>query len=590
MMRLITALVLALCLAPVTSWSFDERDPLLVEPRLSRSEWSPGQGGELILKLTLPPNYHGYEDQLKLRVLEPAGFSISAPKISPLIEFFDKFSGKNRKGFKGTTEVRAQLEAPAEFQKSAQKMKVELTYQACSETYCLFPISRDLELGLQLVGAPSQFIPFSEAPSTSLFSFEAIRETLTKNLPLAFVLVFIGGILTSFTPCIFPMIPITLAVIGHESEKRSRAQNFLLSLSYVHGIATTYAVLGLIAASTGALFGASLGNPWVLSVLCLLFLVMALGMYGLFELQVPAFLRQSLGTKKTAPGYVGAYFSGLIAGIVASPCVGPVLVGLLAWVSTTGSNVLGFFLLFTYAMGLGLIFLILGAFTELTRRLPRSGPWLQAVKFALATLMLGVFYYYLSFLLPARWHDAALGAGLVTLGSLTGAFATVSGAWAFARLRKGLAQSFFVIGLGYLAFAVFDARTWLLPGTPHTLQASNKIELPGWQNYSEELVRQAAAEGKPVVIDFWAEWCAACFELVEHTFANPEVQKRLEGFVLLKFDATRDSAALRELKSRWQIQGLPTLIFLNEQGEWRQDLTLTQFERAPAFLRRLDRL
>src|SRR5690606_17947699 len=178
-------------------------------------------------------------------------------------------------------------------------MKVELTYQACSKSYCLFPITRTLEVPMKLLNVIPGSTPFPDSHrQTDWLSMESILHTLGENLPLAFILVFIGGILTSFTPCIFPMIPITLAVIGHESEKRTRRQNFTLSLFYVHGIATTYALLGILAATSGALFGASLGNPWVLGVLCALFLIMSLGMYGFYELQVPAFLRQSLGTKK----------------------------------------------------------------------------------------------------------------------------------------------------------------------------------------------------------------------------------------------------------------------------------------------------
>lgn len=592
MTRLLTLFFLACLLIPQASWSFDERDPLLVEASVSPVDWSPGQAGLLTLKVGLPKNYHGYEDQVRLTLLEPDGFHLGPPTITPIVTFFDKFSKKNRRGFKETAEITAGIQAPLGFNKVSDRMRIELVYQACSETFCLFPTTKTIDVPITLVKPRDLLLqdePSKVAPSAHWGSVEHLDDLLSDSWPLAFLFVFLAGIITSFTPCIFPMIPITLAVIGHEAEKRSRTQNFLLSLLYVHGIATTYAVLGLIAASSGALFGASLGSPWVLGVLCALFLIMSLGMYGLFELQVPAVLRQTLGTKKTAPGYVGAYLSGLIAGVVASPCVGPVLVGLLAWVSMSGSHLMGFFLLFTYAMGLGLIFLVLGAFTELTRLLPRSGAWLQTTKFILGTLMLGVFYYYLSFLLPQRWHDGALGIGLLILGSLAGAFSPLKGTAAFKRIQKGFAQALLIIGFGYLAFAVFDLRQMvqpqmLQPELSHVAGGAN------WIDYSEENFQKALKEKKPIVIDFWAEWCAACHELEQKTFRHNGVKARFENLTLLRFDATKDSPLLRDLKARWNIQGLPTVIFMDASGNWRKSLSLTEYESPERFLKRLDAL
>lgn len=485
------------------------------------------------------------------------------------------------------------IEAPVTGAKESRKLKIEYGYQACSDSFCLFPKSNVVEIPFHFAGTGKQdaivegddsLIPAGADFSQSDF----ISSTLQGNWLKALIIVFFAGLLTSFTPCIFPMIPITLAVLGHGSENRSRAQNFVLSLFYVFGIATTYSLLGLAAASSGAVFGATLGNPWILGTMCVLFLAMSLSMYGLYEIQVPAFVRNGLGNKKTSPGYVGSYLTGLFAGIVASPCVGPVLVGILAYVATTQSKLYGFVLLFSYAMGLGLIFLLLGAFTELTRKLPRSGPWLEGVKFVLGSLMLGAFYYYLGLLVPQRLHDGVLATGMIVLASVYGAFGALRVDSAFRKIRKGFAQAVLIIGFGYLVLSVFDLRP-MLQG--QMLSAAGVPTAgPAWVQYDPKEFQRALSSGQPIVMDFWADWCAACHELEEITFANTEVKRALMGYKLFKFDATKDSPELRDMKKRFNIQGLPTLVFFDKKGTWHSELSLTEFENPDKFLLRLKKL
>ena len=578
-------------------------DPLVIQASLQPAEWSPGQAGTLVLSLDLPPKFHAYDDKFYVEVMEPDGFIKGTPKIQPLVEFFDKFSQKKRKGIQGHSEFRVPIEAPARLPESAREIKFEFTYQACSDTYCLFPITKIMTVPFTLKGAAAPAVspsgtalqpaePTTEAQEQSkgFFAQDRITSLLSESKGLALFFVFFAGILTSFTPCIFPMIPITLAVLGHEAETRSRAQNFLLSVLYVLGIAFTYSIMGLIAATSGSLFGASLGNPWILSAVCVLFFMMTLSMYGVFDLQVPAFIRNSLGAKKLSVGYINAFMSGLIAGVVASPCVGPVLVGILAWVAGTGSKFYGFLYLFTYALGLGLIFLVLGAFSELIHLLPRSGAWLNGVKFVLGSLMLSTFYYYLSLLIPVRFWDGALAAGLIVVASEYGAFKKPDFNKWWSPIRKGLMQAMMLIGFGYLVVAVFDLRP-VLHGyrTPGPLPMAAAPSAMKWQMFTDENLQAAIKQGKPVLVDFWADWCAACLELEDLTFKNPRVSAYSENFVVLRFDATKDSKELRGYKEKYKIQGLPTVLFFNPKGVWLEGLTLTQFEKPELFLKRMEK-
>lgn len=569
-------------------------DPLLTEVSLSLYEWNPGQSGDLQIKLKLPKGYHAYEDMFRLNLLEPDGFKISGFKLTPVHEFYDKFSKKSRRGVEESSTMTAHLEAPLKFEKATSQLVLELTYQACSDTFCLFPVTKRIATPCKLIGASPE--PILQSPSDSaaptlssknVFSADYFAEMLNKGGFMVFFLAFLAGILTSFTPCIFPMIPITLAILGDHSEKRSRRENFLISCIYVLGIATTYSILGLIAASSGTLFGASLGNPYILSLVCFVFLAMSLSMYGLFELQMPAWVRQKFGGKvSTGNRHLTIYLTGLFAGIVASPCVGPVLVTILAYVATHQSKVLGFFLLFTYAIGLGLIFIVLGLSNQFTRLLPRSGPWMNGIKFILGSLMLSAFYYYLNLLVPVRAFEVALGIGLIAVSSVFGAFKPAK--TPSLGLQKGLMIALLIIGCGYLSFGVFDLRA-LTESRFISETGVSKTQQLNWQPYSEALLQKAVQEKKPVIIDFWAEWCAACHELEQFTFSDARVRALSEQFVLLKFDATQNSDQLRYLKKKYAIQGLPTVIFYNPQGVWLQALTLINYEDATKFLKRMDK-
>lgn len=363
-----------------------------------------------------------------------------------------------------------------------------------------------------------------------------------------------AGFLTSLTPCVYPMIPITLAIFGARGKDVSRRRALLLATSYVVGMGVTYSVLGVSFAlvSDATDFGTQLGHPAVVIPLALLFLALAASMFGAFELNLPAGLQARLN-QVGGKGFGGAFAMGLVGGFIAAPCTGPFLAGLLAHVAATGSVVAGGAALFVYAIGMGVLFWILAAFAL---ALPKSGAWMESVKSIGGVLLLWAALYYVRPLVPQLQLFAAPGAwflaaslGAVVLGvALGGIKLSFHGAWP-ERIRKGAGVALMVGGL----YAAWD---WNL--TP-------KQHLP-WLHDEQLAFERARAEGKGVMIDFGAAWCIPCSEL-ELTFGDDDVYAAiLAGFVPLKLDVTADTPANDALRGRYGAATLPSVIFLDTQG------------------------
>ena len=533
-------------------------DPLQLEP---------GQIKSVRMTIEMPKGFHAYSDQFKVMALNPE-FSVGQLMLSPEIEFYDKYTKKTKKGLFEQGEIQIQIEAPEKLSTMPQKISFDLRYQICSDQVCYLPQKKNISLN---VNSTSLNPATDNADNFSFFSTGTIENQLSKSFLLTYFLVFLAGVLTSFTPCIFPMIPITLSILGHDAETKTRTQNVLRSIFYVLGIALTYATLGSIAALTGALFGKALANKYVISSLVVLFVLMAISMWGFFEIQVPAFIRNKFGTGKSH-GYFGALIMGLVAGIVASPCVGPVLVSILSFVSSTQSVWLGFTLLFTFAIGLGLIFIVLGFSSHIIKKLPRSGPWMDLVKFLLGLLMIGAAFYYLQFVLDFKYWVIVLGLSLMAISFWKGAFNYKKRH----PLKQGLALACFIFSTTLALLAVFKID-YVKPLFNESISTEKQNNVIQWIPYSEKILQQAVSQNKPVLIDFFAEWCAACHELEEKTYTEPEFIELSKQFVLVKVDATEDTDEVQKILTQYNIKGLPTVVFVNRKGAILNDLTFTQF-------------
>jgi thioredoxin:protein disulfide reductase len=390
-----------------------------------------------------------------------------------------------------------------------------------------------------------------------------LQQALAKRSFLAFLLVFLGGIATSFTPCVYPMIPITISYIGGRA--RHRLHGFLLSLVFVLGIAVMYSVLGVIAAVTGSLFGGLMQSMPVLIGVAVIFFAMGASMLGAFDLALPSGLQSKLqGGPRT--GVVGAFFMGMVTGIVASPCVGPVLVVLLAGVAAIGSIPLGIALLFTFALGLGLLFLAIGTFAGVLSSLPQVGGWMDTVKHVFGVILIAMGIYFVRGLIGPHVTLLVSGAFLVFVGVFAGAFHALGEEPSHGRTaRKALGLVIFLVG-GLLLLAGAGRIMGIGLTAAPTVSGSTAAGHEAWLPDDVAGRAQAKAAGKPAVLDFWADWCGACKELDRETWSDPEIRRELERFVAVKLDLTASSDANKAKLASYGVPGLPTVIIFDASG------------------------
>lgn len=543
-----------------------------VEVSSSGKEILPGQTVELKLKLKIDQGFHAYLDQYKLDLIDSKDYYLSEFQIRPTVKFTDPITKKEKIGTLDYAEMLSLLDIPKNAPSGLNHINLELTYQACGKDFCLFPKKIIVPVDFKIAGSASNLL----------------TQALEKGWVYALILVFFAGLLTSFTPCIFPMIPITMAVLGTTSH-RSKLKGFITSLFYVFGIAITYALLGVLAAKTGALFGSLLGHPLVVGAVAFLFVLMGLSMYGLFEIKLPNFITNKIAGSKTEKNMIGAFLSGLIAGVVASPCVGPVLISVLAYVAQTQNTLAGFVLLFTFALGLGQLFLIIGTFNSLIHRLPKSGPWMEQVKFIFGSIMIGMALYYIYPVVHSALFDGLVATALIGISIYFGAFKkSAHPKTSKDKAKKALMTMLFIFGLIFSIKSLLPTHIQKQFFTTGKAETSNaNILKPEWFSYSDELLQKANREGRPVIIDFHAEWCLSCKELALYTFSDPRVIELGKQFIWLEFDATSPSDQLSELQARYNIGGLPFVVIYNSRGTQDTSLTLTGFESADLFLKRM---
>jgi len=372
---------------------------------------------------------------------------------------------------------------------------------------------------------------------------------------------FLAGVATSLTPCVYPMIAITVSVFGARKVS-SRWEGAALSSAFVAGMTVLFTTLGVIAGLSGGVFGDELGNPWIASALAMLFFVLALSMFGAFELALPHSITTKL-SEMGGIGYKGAFVLGMCSSLIAAPCVGPVLGLLLPWIGTTGNVGVGAACMIAYSMGMGLLFWVVGTFAV---ALPKSGRWMEWVKSGFGVIMLGSALYFVRAWLPGYDRIQStrvltlVALGLVVFGLVLGAVHQSFSGGSLARVRKTLGVLSTCAGL-LLAVGIWESKP-VHAGWEHDLVAARG---------------KAKAASSPMLIDFGASWCQACGELERHTFSDPSVQQEVARFVKVKVDMSpgKDVDQGKKWLSGYGARGLPLVVIHDSQG--REAVRITEF-------------
>ena len=598
-MKGLFAIVFILLFVPLKT--FGETSPFKVNTTLLKGHVSASDLIPVTVSISIAPNHHIYKDQIKVESGDPAQFTVISTELPDGKIKYDQFLEKEVENYEGQVEVKSFLQLSKDILAGPYNIKLKVHYQGCSDKICFAPKTEEFILPVE-VESTTWSVPVSQGEGKAIqpVSKSDIKSETTgfqktlesKGIFVSLIIIFLAGVGLSFTPCVYPMIPITVAVIGGQatgdhSSGRKPLTAFFLSLIYVLGISIVYSAMGVAAASTGSLFGTALQSPWVIGFVVAVFVGLAMSMFGVYYLRVPSFISDRLGTG-TRKGIIGVFVMGLVSGIVASPCIGPALASLLVYIASTGNKFLGFWMLFVFAWGLGVLLIVLGTFSGAIKALPKSGGWMETVERIFGLLLIGAALYYLRLIISESAFVIILGLFLIITAVFSGGFDRLTHeSTAFQRVRKSFGIIAFIFGTYFLVGHLI-IKGFILPPFSNTTPAQSVTsqEKINWIVSEEEGLRHARMEGKPAMIDFWASWCAVCMEFEKITYADPEVMKELKKFVNIKIDCTNTSdPKIKQLWEKYGIVGLPTIAFINKDGFVARDKTITGFVDAEEFLR-----
>ncbi|MBS1519067.1 MAG: protein-disulfide reductase DsbD [Bacteroidetes bacterium] len=387
-----------------------------------------------------------------------------------------------------------------------------------------------------------------------------------KGLLVSLFLIFLGGLALNLTPCVYPLIPITVSFFGAQTSG-SKSQSILMGIFYALGMSITYSALGVFAALTGSLLGTALQNPVVIIVIALIMLALGLSMFGLFEIKVPQSL--ALMGNKNRSGYIGSVLMGLTVGFIAAPCIGPFVLSLLVFVGKTGNPLTGFLLFFILSMGLGLPYIFLAASSSSISKLPRSGEWMEGIKIIFGFILFGMALNTLEPLIPKEIFKIVFPLYII-----------LAGVYLILVDKKGKNAQFYTHVKYFIAILAVVYGTWNIK--PDASSAS-----VNWQMHSsvESIENSIRSADKPVIIDFYADWCAQCKELDEYTYTDPEIIELSKSFNNIKVDLTQENSSISD---KYNIKGLPVVLFMDSKGNEIKELRVTGFEKPEEFKKKIN--
>lgn len=458
----------------------------------------------------------------------------------------------------GEFRVRGTIVVSSEAGPGERSLKGTLSFQACSDTSCLPPAKVPVVLSLNITspapGPGTERPPIlgkGDAPAAPVVGAGA-------GLWLTLLGIFLGGLALNLTPCIYPLIPITVSYFGGRGQKFG-ARTVVHGLLYILGLAFTNSVLGLFASLSGAMLGTVLQNPVVLLVVAGILVGLATSFFGLWELRIPSGLTAM--ASKNFGGYFGTFFMGLTLGIVAAPCLGPFILGLLTYVGQKGDPFLGFLYFFVLSIGMGLPLALLAVFSGAIEKLPVSGQWMEWIRKVLGWVLVGMAGYLIQPLLPGPSQR-------IILFSIIGVAAGLHLGWLD---RSGVDSRVFSAvrkGAGVILIAGAIAFYFLTP---------THVEGVRWIPYSEGILTRAAGEKRPVMLDFYADWCGPCRAMEENVFTLPEVVKLGRNFMTVRVDLTKRRPYQDLLLKRFQVRGVPTILFLDRGGVEQRSLRIESY-------------
>jgi thiol:disulfide interchange protein DsbD len=544
-------------------------------------------GRTLEISYEIAKGYYLYRDKFRF-VADGDAASLGEPVFPKGKEKDDDNFGKVEVYYKSVA-VRVPVERNAS---GTLALTLKVTAQGCADAGVCYP-PQTQALAVELPDPASA--PAAPAGAGDGDESGTIAATLKHaGFWTSLALFFVAGLGLSLTPCVFPMIPILSGIIAGQGQRSSHARGFWLALAYVLGMAVTYAAAGVAAGLTGTLISSALQNPWVLGAFALVFVVLSFSMFGFYELQLPVALQSKLseesGHLQGGRG-VGVFLMGALSALIVGPCVAAPLAGALLYIGQTGDAVLGGSALFAMALGMGAPLIAVGVAGG--SLLPKTGPWMEGVKKAFGVLLLATAVWLVSPVVPPVAAMLAWAALLIIpaiyLHALDPLPPTAKG---WHRFWKGIGIVMLLTGAALLIGALAGSRDPLQPlaGLRGGAVAAESARLPFEPVRSvAELDARLAAVDRPVMLDFYADWCVSCKEMEKFTFADPAVRARLAGFTLLKADVTANGADDKALLARFGLFGPPGIIFFDPRGKEIAGVRVVGYQDAASFLRSLDR-
>ncbi|MGY3917120.1 protein-disulfide reductase DsbD [Aeromonas australiensis] len=533
------------------------------------------RGDQLLLTLHIADDYYLYRHSLRFK---GNNLSFSEPTLPEGTEHEDDFFGKTRVYYQ-------QVSIVVPLKEVGDGATLRVRYQGCTDGLCYPPTDKLIDVAPLVTATTASTADTAQSVAPVSQQDQLAVALGNQGFWLSIAAFFALGLGLAFTPCVFPMYPILTGIIAGAGHRLSTGRAFLLSLVYVQGMAVTYTLLGLIVASAGLKFQAALQHPYVLIGLSVMFVLLALSMFGLYTLQLPSSLQtrlSGLSNRQQGGSVVGVAIMGMISGLVCSPCTTAPLSGALIYVAQSGDLWLGGAALYALSLGMGLPLLLLG--TSGGKLLPKAGAWMDVIKqlFGFALLAVPIL------LLSRLWSDQAttlawLGWGLLLCGYLY---------HHNQRQPHSVAKSVrgFVLLLAMIS-AVVVGKDLLQPAPPAAITADASQTAPQFiriKTLDDLKVQLAAARGKPVLLDLYADWCVACKEFEHKTFSDPAVQTHFSDMVLLQADVTANDDADIELLNSLNVLGLPTLIFFDREGKERTGQRVTGFMGPIPFAKHLE--